>query len=555
MAVGQYLLTSGIAGPTEQDTLDRLDEFMTGGLGWNRVDIVSDTGSDNDRVWYSEGENPGKYMPLWVRCRANGNDLIFSGYTFWNQSTSTGSDEISNATELQVPNANAADEYVFVGNKDAVYVSIRQNGSGESHLGGFGYWDTLYSASEDPYPLWVTGQNALADTFFDTFRVRSYGYDTNGFLAAASTVSGGSVGFVGRNMDFLVSLATPNPRDGRHLMLKTPFYRERSRTEGDIPGAVSHEIRGELPGLFQISGTNFVTFDRLTASGVSVGDAIPGNEAGEGNFVVSRSDAVNAYSIGPVIDYSPEPPKIDNLELWLHGGAVQRRGGGDQQGGGVSHWIDLSENENSAVQTTEADQPGAGDGPTFNDNPVVLFDDSNHLTGTISAVNDYTAFVVADYNVGTTRQPLFYIRGAVSSNDYIFALEFNNGANNTAEVNVQSDDSPLEEDNERSATLTAGTPYVVSAVVSGSLTSLYVNGDSDGSSTIADTKTTIAGSTTLNYGVGTTLNSSGNPDGTAEHDGTIAEVIVYSRALTNEEHQTIICYLGEKYGITVSGTC
>ncbi len=552
MTVGQYLITSGTAGPSEQDTLDRLDEFMTGALGWNRVDVITDDATDNDRVWYSEGEVSGQYNPMYVRARATNNDIRFHGYTFWDPSSSTGSDEIIDTTELQIPNDNngGPDEYVFVGNKDAVFAVTRLNSSSSNYMGGFGYWDTFYTPQQDPYPLWVMGQNSNADTFNNTLRVRSYGFDPDGFLHTGSTISGGVVGFVSQDQAFATGLATPNPRDGRHLMLKTPFYRERSRTDGDIPGTISHEIRGEIPALFQFYGSNFAANDRVVASGVSVGDGIPGDAVGLGNFVVSRSTQTNTFTLGPAQSHSPTPPTINDLELWLHGGAAERRLER------VREWIDLSEKSRHASQSTAADRPiPLVSGTDTNSQPYVFFDNSKHLTGSLEVVNGYTVFVVAKYTVEDDDQPLFHTSGMISTSGTIFGVGFNTDADNSVQLVVQTDDSPLEEDKERFTGLSTNTWYVVSALVSGTNTTLYINGDSGGSSTIANSKTTIAGSTVLNYGIGTALDSSGSPAGQPRHEGGIAEAIVYTRNLTNEEHQSIICYLGNKYNITVSGTC
>jgi len=557
MTVGQYTTASGTAGPSEQDTLDRLDEFMTGALGWNRVDVVTDTSTDNDRVWYSEGETPGKYSPMYVRARANGDDIIFQGYTFWDPNTSTGNDEIANSTELQIPNDNngGADEYVFFGNKDVVLVSVRLNSNGSNYMGGFGYWDTYYTAGEDQYPLWVMGQNSNSDTFLNTFRVRTYGFDPEGFLNTVSTVSGGVVGFVGTDESGRTAVATPNPRDVRHLMLKNTFYRERSRTEGDIAGAISHEVRGEIPGMYQFYGSNFAANDTVIASGVATVEGIPGDDLGNGTFVVVRSTETNTMVLGPADSWAPVPPTVPGLEMWLSGNAVYRRGGGDLSGGVVQGWLDLSGGGNEAAQTTEADQPEpVSSGTLVNGQPTVRFDGSNHLVGTLTYANNYTVFVVADYN-DVSRKPLFYVRGDIGSNDNIFSLEFNKGTSNTAVAYVRTDGSPVEEDEETYSGLATNTAYIVSAVVSGTLSSLYVNGDNTGSSTTTDTKTSFGGSAELNYGVGATLNSSGAVDGTAYHSGEIAETIVYNRNLTDEEHQSIICYLGDKYGITVSGVC
>jgi hypothetical protein len=185
----------------------------------------------------------------------------------------------------------------------------------------------------------------------------------------------------------------------------------------------------------------------------------------------------------------------------------------------------------------------------------VRFDDSDYLTGTIEVTNDYTAFVVANYVEGADRQPLFYTRGDIGGDDYIFGLEFNGVTDNSANMTVRTDDAPLEEDVLVCSGLSSDTYYIVSAIISGADSTFYVNGDAASSVAVSGTKGTIAGSTTLNYGVGTALDSSGNADNQPRHEGNIAETIVYTRGLTSSEHQSVICHLGDKYGVTVSGVC
>ena len=150
MAIGQYTTASGIAGPTEQDTLNHLDAFITGALGWQRLDTFQASASDTSLVWFSEGEVSGKYAPIYFRAQAVSNTLRFSAYTFWDQVTHTGNDEIANSTEIKVTNSTGADEYVFAGNKDFVFVSIFLDSNGVNYLGGGGYWDTFYTPVQDP---------------------------------------------------------------------------------------------------------------------------------------------------------------------------------------------------------------------------------------------------------------------------------------------------------------------------------------------------------------------------------------------------------------------
>lgn len=553
MTIGQYTTASGLAGPDEQATIVHLDAFITGALGWQRLDSFQANATDTSLVWRSHGEVPGKYAPIYFRAQAVGNDIRFSTYTYWNQVAHTGNDEIAEVTELQVPNDNATgpDEYVFCGNKDFVYVSIRLDSNGTCYLGGGGYWDTYYTAEQDPYPMAVFGQNAAADLFSTTSRVRSYAYTPGGYLNVAATYSGSNTVYNAQDRSFLTAVGAPNKRDGRYLMLKQDFYTTRAQTAGTVPGMIAHETRGELPGLYQFYGADFIAHERIVASGISIGDGITGNQVGQGDWVVIRSSTTNTYAIGPTISWDQVPNTIPNIELWLGAGAYH-----EEEGGGITGLIDLSTNTNEAVQTTTAQQPQpVSSGTNYNGAPIAAFSSTQHLTGTLSYVDNYTAFAVADYSSSSQRSPILNIRGAVSANDTILSLEFNPSVNNTAEVTSRTDDAPAELDVERYSGLVQDTPYIISAVVSGTTTTLYVNGDATGSATVTDTRVSTPGNTELSYAIGATLDASGSVDGVAKHSGNIAEVVVYARNLTAEEHQSVICYLGNKYAITVSGTC
>jgi len=550
MTIGQYTTASGIAGPTPIDTLNQLDSFVTGALGWTKIDEYTVSATDERRIWYSEGEVPGKYAPMYLLVFTGTTWITFAAYTSWDPVTHTGNDLCYDSTETRIHNQTAADDYVFCGNKDFIFASVRLDSNGSSYLGGGGYWDTFYTPEQDPYPMLVFGQNGNTDTFATTARVRSYAYDPEGFLEPVSTHSGANAVYVAEDRNYLTSIAAPNVRDNRHLMLKQDFYTQRSRTDGGIPGMLTHEQRGEIPGLYQFHGSYFIAHERVVASGISIGDGIAGNEVGQGDWIVFKGTAANTYAIGPVVDWEQHPNTIPNIELWLKAGAYHL------DGGSVRGLVDLSVNTNHATQTAVAQQPlPISSEAIFNGEPVARFDGDDYLTGTLSVVTDYTLFVVADYVAGPSRRPLLHIRGDVSGDDTIFALDFNTTVSGSAQVTAQSDGSPLLIDTERYSGLASNTPYIVSAVVSGTTTTLYVNGDPTASSTIADTRISVAGNTELNYAIGATLNSAGSVDGVARHEGNIAEVIVYARDLTDEEHQSVVCYLGDKYGVTVSGTC
>jgi hypothetical protein len=287
MVAGEFLIASGVYS-NEQDIIDQLDYHMTADFGWSRIEIITDTGSDNDRAWISLGEDSDKYMALYARMRGNANDIIFYGYTFWD--SGAGTDEVHNSTESKIQ-ADGSSEWWFIGNKDAVYVTLTPPSQAGAMMGGIGYMDTYYDSSIDPYPLFVMGQNVITDTFSNTFRVRSYAFSPDGFLSPSSTViSGGHTGHLADDLDFLVNLGSPSPRDSKYAMLKPSFFVPKSTS------LVFGEVRGELPGLYQISGVDFVAGSVISVSGVVGG--------GEKDFFISKTSNSICYALGPIASVS-----------------------------------------------------------------------------------------------------------------------------------------------------------------------------------------------------------------------------------------------------------
>jgi len=178
MAVGQFTIVSGTY-TSEQDIIDQLDDFLTLNLRWQRLDILTDTGSDNNRVYFSSGEIPGKYFPIYAQFQGVSDDVFFSGYTAWDAVGNTGNDLLFNSSESRIQ-APGQFEMVFIGNQDVVYVIVFTT---VGYLGGIGYWDTFYTPEQDPYPLYVLGDFSSLDSFIDTFRVRSYVNNPEGFSA------------------------------------------------------------------------------------------------------------------------------------------------------------------------------------------------------------------------------------------------------------------------------------------------------------------------------------------------------------------------------------
>ena len=73
----------------EQAYAVNLDTFLVNVVGWYRVHTFSDTGSNRDYVYKSEGEAPG-YQPVVIRVRGVSSNVQYDTYNTWNDDAGTG---------------------------------------------------------------------------------------------------------------------------------------------------------------------------------------------------------------------------------------------------------------------------------------------------------------------------------------------------------------------------------------------------------------------------------------------------------------------------------
>jgi len=293
MTAGQYLIASGTYN-TEDDIIAELAYHAEQDFGWTVPPIDGIYPTATDRSFFSEGEEPGKYMPLYTRADSvtSADHISFFGYTFFDSSDGTGTDEIADSTELRVPTTNGTGEWLFVGNKDVIYTIVRPTSTSVDSFGGFGYLGTNFDSSQDPYPLFVAGQNSTSDTFENTSRVFSYMFAPAGFLVPTNITPGsGTIASLrADNLQFLVANSAPSPRDSRYAMFPPLFRRPLSFSSGHI----ASEVRGELSGVYQVAGIGFAPGNIVSVSGTF----------GNGNFLIVKSSTSLSFAIGPVTTVS-----------------------------------------------------------------------------------------------------------------------------------------------------------------------------------------------------------------------------------------------------------
>ena len=206
--------------------------------------------------------------------------------------------------------------------------------------------------------------------------------------------------------------------------------------------------------------------------------------------------------------------------------------------GVVSQWNDKSGNSLNATQTTANNRP-SNSTETLNGRAVMTFADNDFFSFTGTARTDETLFCVGRANVapsGAVRTNIFV--GDNASGFGLSVVTKNDGATGTVEINLGG----FTTGTTRAAfTIASGAPYgpgVLSCVRSSAAGGIL---RSDG--------TQRATCTTSNS---FTLSRIGGVGTASPLYGYIAEILIYSRALTTSESQRVERYLGKKWGITVA---
>lgn len=273
------------------------------------------------------------------------------------------------------------------------------------------------------------------------------------------------------------------------------------------------------------------------ATGIGIGNAVNNDfpMLGEIDDVVLYSRALSAAEVQDLVTGACQPN--DGLALWVRADA-----GATLNGSAVTQWTDQSGNNRLAVQSSTASQPMLISN-AVNGLPAVRFDGiDDFLTFNlpVNGLTGMTMMIVAantvNHAAGSSQAEhaaLFWNETPLWGTVYLTPLQ--------SKVHFRFGTTQIGNQPVYTRPVTTGTAFTIStAVKNGSTESLYVNG----SLVLAQggKLTTIAGCRdTGNIGRGYNDNT--------YYSGDIAEVLVYTRALTSAERQTVESYLCDKYAI------
>lgn len=263
---------------TEEDLALRLRSFLVNVVGWYLAYIHSDTPSDRNYCFVSEGEEDDGFPVRIVGFRGGSSNslemdcFVYGQYGFTDGST--GSYYVGDALYF----LSAPTRYRSVASKDRFCVFTYPDG-GSRRVGCCGFFNSFYGVEDDPAPCWVHGQYYSYNDFFASVRTR--------LLRTDNVEIKGSY--------YVDTVCTdegyPNPRNGKFSFFNPILYYN--------DGGIS-EVRGRLKGIY------YGKPDRLAyGSFVSIND--------EYYLVHKTNDEDDAILCGPVNDMGTVPTSIVQL--------------------------------------------------------------------------------------------------------------------------------------------------------------------------------------------------------------------------------------------------
>jgi hypothetical protein len=200
---------------------------------------------------------------------------------------------------------------------------------------------------------------------------------------------------------------------------------------------------------------------------------------------------------------------------------------------GVQQWSDLSGNGRHLTQNTTNNQPQHG-AVTLNGRPVVTFDGANDFlrTAAFTITQPYQTFLV------------FRFQSAYSISRRVLEHRTLGGTRSGEIYNISSS----------SLTLYSGGVIGLTGLPAGAreafnIYDVELNG---ANSRMRFRQTAVSGNPGANGGNGFTIGANGNTTPTEWGDVSIAEIVHYSKALTDTQADQVRNYLGRKWNLAVS---
>src|SRR4030042_685227 len=165
--------TRGVSSTIEGAWL-ALKQFMTAQAGWELYDTISDTTSDRHYIFKSNGNEVGRFRPIYAKWRAYSSAWIeVDVYTSFFVSTDTGTDSLYVSNTSNGP-SNGVIQYHIMGDADGVWFVYYSYTDARWYNFYTGFFDSFFSDEEEQrYPVCTIGQRYYY-RWFDESRIRAY---------------------------------------------------------------------------------------------------------------------------------------------------------------------------------------------------------------------------------------------------------------------------------------------------------------------------------------------------------------------------------------------
>ncbi len=214
-------------------------------------------------------------------------------------------------------------------------------------------------------------------------------------------------------------------------------------------------------------------------------------------------------------------------------------------GNSVSEWKDISGNGNNAIQSTVSNQPSIAS--TYqNNNNVISFTNTDELE-----IPDDESIQVGDQNYGI----FLVVKKTGDNTQYLLSKgrAGHNGTNYRRYYTYMTDSlfgHEIDEDPQWHAVETAQYFYSEYKLIYTERNSGYLNNYIDG---IFENSTELPdGYGSLDETSPTSMIIGGKPWGSTTSNADYAEIIMFKKALSNDERNQVVAYLSEKWGLTAT---
>lgn len=260
---------------------------------------------------------------------------------------------------------------------------------------------------------------------------------------------------------------------------------------------------------------------------------------------ISSGQVMMMFSSDSLVNIT-SPLDLDSLFYWFAAdvGVTDSLGGAIANNEGVGTWADLSGNGYNVTQTTDGARPvyKATGGPASK--PAIQFDGSNDFLSSAAhwwESDDITVFAVAKWATATRAVDQTMI-GRYASSNFQWALVGDNSNPTYGERMFFSANGSVSQYDEINS---AHTTYLLTTIIANAALDQLTWYEDGTSQTIITNRTQTA-----IYDATQELVLGDNSTGGANiFQGSISEIIVYSRALTTAERTAIETYLNRKYDL------